>query len=179
MLLLLSLGPLGLSMLWATGLHSVALLMKSPPAIELRTSVWSSSESNYYTICFCQVLPYAMPLGNPSVTTNVPMDGNDPRGGGDWQWAERDQELKVSKESRGLSEEHEYKHVVKHVHNISMALDVTWEPPQPKAMPVVIPPWTVGAGHTWGPRRSWVTLCYLMPGLAVLGTDQVWAQPWD
>ncbi len=53
----------------------------------------------------CQDLPCIIPSGNPTVTTNVPMDENYPRGCRDWQWAEWGQELKVSEESRGLSEE--------------------------------------------------------------------------
>lgn len=57
----------------------------------------------------CQGLPCTMPSGNPTATTNVPMDGNDPRGCRDWQWAEWDQELKVSEESRGLSETYKLK----------------------------------------------------------------------
>lgn len=58
-----------------------------------------------HVMVFCQNLPSAIPSGNPTVTTNVPMDGNDPRGCRDWQWTEWDQELKVSEESRGLSKE--------------------------------------------------------------------------
>lgn len=49
-----------------------------------------------FAVIICQEFPCTIPSRDPAVTTNVPMDGNDPRGCTDWQWAEWNQELKVS-----------------------------------------------------------------------------------
>lgn len=103
-----------------------------------------------------------LPLWESTVTTNVPMDGNDPRGWRDWQRAEWDQRLKgLRRGEKACQRSKNKKHVAKNAFDIGAALSEIWEPhpPQNYACSLTLPhpnPWTAGAGQAWGPACSWV-----------------------
>lgn len=118
------------------------------------------------------IYPVPSPPGIHTVTTNVPMDGNDPRGGRDWQWAEWDQELKVSEESRGLSEEYKIKTGCKVgpqlQHGLSWDMGTT---PTPKLCLQSFPPGQRGQVTHEALLAAGFAPCYLMPGWTMLGTN--------
>lgn len=98
-----------------------------------------------------------LPLWEFTVTTNVPMDGNDPRGRRDWQQAEWDQRLKgLRRGKEACRRRKNKKHVAKM--RLTSARPQVRSPSDPELCLQPYPPTlrTAGAGQAWGPACSWV-----------------------
>lgn len=116
-----------------------------------------------------------LPLWESTVTTNVPMDGNYPRGWRDWQRAEWDQRLKGLQRGkkpcqRSKNKKTCCKECIGHQHGPK------WDPHPALNYACSLTPQPWGrqgqVRHEAHPAAGFA-LRYLMPGPAMLGTDPV------